>query len=58
VGSAWPLWYLISDDVFDSAIGNDYSLEAWVKPTCYHHGALVSLIQWSHRIALDRHRLR
>lgn len=39
--------YLISDDVLDGVIGDNYSLEAWVKPTYYHHGALFSLIAWS-----------
>ena len=50
--------YLISDDVLDGVIKNDYSLEAWVKPTYFHHGALISLIQWSPTESpLDRHRL-
>jgi Concanavalin A-like lectin/glucanases superfamily len=49
--------YLISDDILDGVIGDDYSLEAWVKPTYYHHGALISLIQWSPTESpLDRHR--
>ena len=50
--------YLISDDVLDGVIGNNYSLEAWVKPTYYHQGALISLIQWTpNESPLDRHRL-
>lgn len=50
--------YLISDDVFDGVIGNDYTLEAWVKPTYFHHGALISLLQWSPTESpLDRQRL-
>jgi hypothetical protein len=50
--------YLISDDLVDGLITNDYSLEAWVKPTYFHHGALISLIQWSPAESpLDRHRL-
>lgn len=49
--------YLISDDVLDGVIGDDYSVEAWVKPTYYHHGALVSLIDWSESESpLDKHR--
>jgi hypothetical protein len=49
--------YLISDDVLDGVIKNDYSVEAWVKPTYFHHGALISLIQWSTTESpLDRHR--
>ena len=50
--------YLISDDVLDGVINDDYTLEAWVKPTYFHHGALISLIQWSPTESpLDRHRL-
>jgi hypothetical protein len=50
--------YLISDDLLDGVIKNDYSLEAWIKPTYFHHGALISLIQWSPAESpLDRHRL-
>jgi hypothetical protein len=50
--------YLISDDLIDGLIKNDYSIEAWVKPTYFHHGALFSLIQWSPAESpLDRHRL-
>jgi hypothetical protein len=50
--------YLISDDVLDGVIGDDYTLEAWVKPTYFHNGALISLIQWSpSESPLDRHRL-
>lgn len=39
--------YLISDDLLSGVIADSYSLEAWVKPTYFHHGALFSLIQWS-----------
>jgi hypothetical protein len=50
--------YLISDDVLDGVIDDDYTLEAWVKPTYFHNGALISLIQWSpSESPLDRHRL-
>jgi hypothetical protein len=50
--------YLISDDVLDGVIGDDYTLEAWVKPMYFHNGALISLIQWSpSESPLDRHRL-
>lgn len=50
--------YLISDDVLDGLIGNSYTLEAWVKPTYYHNGALFSLIQWSPlESPIDRHQL-
>jgi hypothetical protein len=49
--------YLISDDVLDGVIKNDYSVEGWIKPTYFHHGALISLIQWSATESpLDRHR--
>lgn len=50
--------YLVSDDVLDEVLGDSYTLEAWVKPTYYHHGALFSLIQWSPlESPIDRHRL-
>ncbi len=49
--------YLISDDVLDGVIADDYTLEAWVKPTYFHNGALISLIQWSpSESPLDRQR--
>ena len=50
--------YLISDDVLDGVIGDDYTLEAWVKPTYFHNGALISLLQWSpSESPLDRQRV-
>jgi len=50
--------YLLSDDVVDGMIKNDYAFEAWVKPTYVHHAALFSLIQWTKdESPLDRHRL-
>jgi hypothetical protein len=39
--------YMLSDDVFDGAVNDDYTLELWAKPTCVHHGAMFSLINWS-----------
>jgi hypothetical protein len=39
--------YLASDDTTDGLIGENYAVEAWVKPTYYHHGALFSLLEWS-----------
>lgn len=53
--------YLISDDVLVGVVDNTYSVEAWVKPTYFHHGALFSLIDWettesphgSHRLHLE-----
>ena len=39
--------YLMSTDNLDGVIRDDYSIEAWVKPTYYHHGALLSLIAWN-----------
>jgi hypothetical protein len=48
--------YLISEDTVD--IDGDYTLEAWVKPTYFHHGALFSLIDWTpSRSPLGSHRL-
>jgi hypothetical protein len=53
--------YMITDDVFDGIIKEDYTVELWAKPTCFHHGALFSLIDWSpdvnpkgrHRVYLE-----
>jgi hypothetical protein len=53
--------YMMTDDVFDNAIEDDYSVELWAKPTCFHHGALFSLINWTpdvnpkgrHRVYLE-----
>jgi concanavalin A-like lectin/glucanase superfamily protein len=53
--------YMMTDDVFDDVIKDDYTVELWVKPTCFHHGSLFSLINWStdvnpkgrHRVYLE-----
>ncbi|HEX2475275.1 MAG TPA: LamG domain-containing protein [Lacipirellulaceae bacterium] len=53
--------YLISDDALHGVVNKSYSIEAWVKPTYFHHGALFSLIDWettesphgSHRLHLE-----
>jgi hypothetical protein len=53
--------YMLSDDVFDGSVNDDYTLELWAKPTCVHHGAMFSLINWSpdttprgqHRVHLE-----
>lgn len=53
--------YLFSDEVVDDLIDEDYSVEVWVKPAYYHHGALFSLIDWKpdespqnrHRVHLE-----
>ncbi len=37
--------YLLSDDSIDAS-GENYTFEAWVKPTYFHHGALFSLLHW------------
>jgi hypothetical protein len=39
--------YLASDDLVDGLIGENYAVEAWVKPMYYHHGVLFSLLEWS-----------
>jgi hypothetical protein len=52
--------YLISDDALDVQTEN-YSVEFWAKPTCFHHGTLFALIQWKepwspiglHRMAVE-----
>ena len=50
--------YMMSDDVFDGVVNKDYSLELWAKPTCIHHGAMFSLIDWSpSRSPRGQHRL-
>jgi len=53
--------YMMTDDVFDGVIKEDYTVELWAKPTCFHHGALFSLINWTpdvnpkgqHRVYLE-----
>jgi hypothetical protein len=35
---------ILCNDSFDDAIGEDYSLELWIKPSHYHVGAVVSLV--------------
>jgi hypothetical protein len=53
--------YLMSDEVFDGVITQDYTVELWAKPTCFHHGAIFSLINWTpdvnpkgrHRVYLE-----
>jgi hypothetical protein len=53
--------YMMSDDVFDGVIDDDYTVELWAKPTCFHHGVMFSLIDWNpsksprgqHRVHLE-----
>jgi Concanavalin A-like lectin/glucanases superfamily len=50
--------YMMTDDVFDGVIKDDYTVELWAKPTCFHHGALFSLINWAPDInPKGRHRV-
>ncbi|WP_428305685.1 LamG domain-containing protein [Lacipirellula sp.] len=52
--------YLLSDDLIDLP-DDSYTLEAWMKPTYYHHGTMFSLIDWkpsesplgSHRLEVE-----
>jgi hypothetical protein len=49
--------YLVSDDTLDS-LSDSYTVELWAKPTFYHHGMLISLIQWTApQSPLGRHRM-
>jgi hypothetical protein len=38
---------LMSDDTFDDVLDKTYSVEAWVKPSHFHHGTILSLMQYS-----------
>jgi hypothetical protein len=38
---------LISDDTFDEVLDKHYSVEAWTKPSHFHHGTIFSLLQYS-----------
>jgi hypothetical protein len=35
---------IVTDDSLAGAIGDDYTIEVWIKPSHYHVGAVVSLI--------------
>jgi hypothetical protein len=49
--------YLISDDSLDVE-AKSYTVELWVKPTCFHHGTLFSLLQWKEsQSPIGRHRM-
>lgn len=39
--------YLISDDNFERVLQNGYSIEAWIKPSHFHYGTVLSLIESS-----------
>jgi hypothetical protein len=50
--------YMMTDDVFDGVITDDYTVELWAKPACFHHGALFSLIDWTPAVSpKGRHRV-
>jgi hypothetical protein len=50
--------YMVSDESLDGLIDENYTVEAWAKPTYYHHGAVFSLLQWSpDESPFQRHRL-
>lgn len=50
--------YMMTDDVFDGVIEDDYTVEFWAKPSCFHHGALFSLIDWAPDVnPKGRHRM-
>jgi hypothetical protein len=38
---------LMSDDTFDDVLDKHYSVEAWIKPSHFHHGTIFSLLQYS-----------
>jgi len=40
-----PLTYIESSDTFERLISDSYSVEAWVKPSHYHLGAIVSFVR-------------
>jgi hypothetical protein len=35
---------IISNDLFDEAIKDNYSIEFWIKPSHYHVGSVISLV--------------
>ncbi len=43
--------YLLSDDLLEGIDGDGYTIEAWVKPSCYHLGVVFRLYDG---IAIDR----
>jgi hypothetical protein len=45
MGSTPEVCCLLSDDVIDGAIRDNYSLEAWIKPSHFHHAAVFSLAE-------------
>jgi hypothetical protein len=50
--------YMMTDDAFDGVIKDDYAVELWAKPACFHHGALFSLIDWTPAVSpKGRHRV-
>ncbi|TWU21801.1 LamG domain-containing protein [Bythopirellula polymerisocia] len=38
---------LVSEDTFDELSGRDYTVELWTKPSHFHRGTLVSLVEKS-----------
>lgn len=37
--------YLVSDETFDQLLKDRYTVEAWIKPSHFHHGTILALIQ-------------
>jgi hypothetical protein len=46
LGSAQKPGYLLTDDNLGDAIRTAYSVEAWVKPSHFHSGALFGMVDW------------
>lgn len=38
-------YYLMTDDTFDGVIDESYTIEAWIKPSHFHHASLFSFIR-------------
>jgi hypothetical protein len=46
-GASTEVGCLMSDDTFDDVLDKQYSVEAWIKPSHFHHGTIFSLLQYS-----------
>lgn len=44
-GSSPEFGCLMTEETLDGKIHDSYTLEAWVKPSHFHHGALLSLVE-------------
>jgi hypothetical protein len=44
-GSSANFGCLMTDEVLDGYINDSYTFEAWVKPSHFHHGAVISLVE-------------